>query len=279
MHVCQCRYSCWEHHWNMLAGRFCMASLVESMTSSAGWNLYPRRIDFMWRKRQKSNGARSGEYRGCGKMVTCCLASSSWTRTERCAYDELNCLNDQGSPCRGFCLEMHLLRWIPCKQFHLNKKKQYKHHLAFWPVLSWFFLSWWYWHFPGGRLLLQVQIIQETPCFVSSYDPVEKRQIIVSTTDQVTTNCHAIIILVSCQDVWYTVLGNMWQVQVISQNFVAHTMVDPTAAARLSSDWEWLACTNIATSSILHLVWIIFSRPVRTSSSKLPLLAKNVSAT
>ena len=58
--------------------------------------------------------------------------------------------------------------------------------------------------FPGGGLSLQLRIIQETPCFVSSYDPLEERRIIVSTIDQVTTNRHAIIKLVLRQDARYT---------------------------------------------------------------------------
>ncbi|KAJ4448169.1 DnaJ sub C member 13, partial [Periplaneta americana] len=41
-----------------------------------------------------------------------------------------------------------------------------------------------------------------------SYYPVEKRRIIVSTTDEVTTNRHAIITLILRQDSWHTVLGN-----------------------------------------------------------------------
>ena len=51
-------------------------------------------------KRQKSHGARSGEYGGCDKTVTCCLANSSWTRTERCA-GVLSCSNSQFYLCQS----------------------------------------------------------------------------------------------------------------------------------------------------------------------------------
>jgi hypothetical protein len=80
---------------------------------------------------------RSGEYGGCGKTVTGCFASSSWTNTEQCAgllscsnsqffcikaYDELNCLDRKISPCSGVCLQSLLLQWIPCEQFQMSWK-------------------------------------------------------------------------------------------------------------------------------------------------------------
>ena len=37
------------------------------------------------------------------------------------AYDELNRINDQGSPCSRVCVQLHLLGRIPCEQFHLNQ--------------------------------------------------------------------------------------------------------------------------------------------------------------
>ena len=55
-------------------------------------------------------------------------------------------------------------------------------------------------------------------------DPVEKRRIVVSTTDHVTTSRHAIITLVLRQDEWHTVLGYTRYVQVINENFVARTI-------------------------------------------------------
>ena len=209
------------------------------------WQSWPLRLNeiythirvLSWRKGDKNHMVRDQlSMEDMTKWWPVCLASSSWTRTERCAgalscsnsqfsyakaqnaYDELNCINNQASPCGKFCLQLHLL-----DEFHVNNsiwiKKQFKYHLAFWLVLSWFSLSWQYWHFPVGGLSLQLWIIQETPCFVSSYDPVEKHQ--------VTTNRHAIIMLVLCQDVWHAVVGNMRHAQVINQNFVAHIMADP----------------------------------------------------
>ena len=118
---------------------------------------------------------------------------------------------------------------------------------------------------------LQLRIVQETSFFISSYAPIEKRRIIVSTTDQVTTNRHAIITLVLRQDAWYTVLGNTRHVQVIGQNYLYVPKLTPTAAARSSTDWERLAHINIETSSILRSVQTVCGQPVRTLSSKLSL--------
>jgi hypothetical protein len=78
--------------------------------------------------------------------------------------------------------------------------------------------------FPGGQLLLQLWIAQKTPCFVSCYDPLEKRPIFVSTVNRVTASAHAIIMLVLDQDARSTVLGNMRHVQVIRQNVKTSTM-------------------------------------------------------
>ncbi|KAJ4428654.1 hypothetical protein ANN_25647 [Periplaneta americana] len=67
-------------------------------------------ISNMRGKRKKSHDARSGECGGCGRTVTCCLASSSWVSTDRIAatassfcaraqdaYDELNPVDGEGS--------------------------------------------------------------------------------------------------------------------------------------------------------------------------------------
>jgi hypothetical protein len=139
--------------------------------------------------------------------MTCCFASSSWTSMEWYAgalscgnsqffhrqsswhYDELNCIDSEGSPC--------------------------------------ILLSWRRWLFPGGWLSLQLQIIQKTPCFISCYDPVEKYPIFVSTISQVTASAHSIVTLVLCQDPWNTVLGNTRHVQVIRQISVASTIANP----------------------------------------------------
>jgi hypothetical protein len=45
----------------------------------------------------------------------CCIAtaSSSCTKTQD-AYDELNWVDGEGSPCSGDCLQSLLLGWIPC---------------------------------------------------------------------------------------------------------------------------------------------------------------------
>lgn len=84
-------------------------------------------------------------------------------------------LNCKESPCSGACLQLLCLGWtIPLI------KKQFKHYLIFWPVLLRFLPSWGCWRYLGRWLLLQLRIIQKTPCFISCYNLVEKRAIFVS---------------------------------------------------------------------------------------------------
>jgi hypothetical protein len=59
--------------------------LVAVTISSAYWNQHLHGFSFKWRKKKKLHIVRSGEYGGCGKTVTCCFPSSSWTSTEQCA--------------------------------------------------------------------------------------------------------------------------------------------------------------------------------------------------
>ncbi|KAJ4426717.1 hypothetical protein ANN_26515 [Periplaneta americana] len=96
-------------------------------TDESPFGLHPdSRIVLTWRP--------PGEYGGCGKTATCCLASSlghGWSDVQgRCrvatanssyakaqdAYDELNCLNGQESLCRGSCLQSRNARLI-CNNF------------------------------------------------------------------------------------------------------------------------------------------------------------------
>ena len=119
-----------------------------------------------------------------------------------------------------------------CDEFHDNnsiwiKKNSWNTTLHFGlSCRGFFFLPSRYRRLPGGGISLQFRIVQETSCLVSSYDHlVEKCRIIVSTTDQVTTNPHANVTLVLRQDTWHIVLGNRRHFQ-ISQNFVARTMAN-----------------------------------------------------
>jgi hypothetical protein len=102
--------------------------------------------------------------------------------------------------------------------------------------------------------------MQNSPFFVSCYDPVERHPIFASTVDQVTATAHVIVTLGLSQDAWSTVLGNMRHVQVIRQNVVASTVANTCccccnficsfgAAAmhrhcnflgQFSSDYSWL---------------------------------------
>jgi hypothetical protein len=80
---------------------------------------------------------------------------------DQVAYGELNRVNGQGSLRSRYCLQLHLLGRIPCEQFH---------------------------------------VIMALPCFVSSYYPVGKGRIIISTTDEVAKNHHVLIMLALRQD-------------------------------------------------------------------------------
>ena len=55
----------------------------------------------------------------------------------------------------------------------------------------------------------------------------EKRQIIVSNTEEVTKNHPAIIVLVLRRDSWHSVLSSKIHVEVFSQNVVASAIADP----------------------------------------------------
>ena len=153
----------WKHRWNMLAGRSRTASLVAVMTSPAEWNLRPRRGAFIRGTRQKSHGARSGVVRRMwknGDPLPCkhnlCLqvslgqgqsdvqgrchvaiANSSYTKAQD-AYD-------QGFSYSGFCIQLHLMRWILCEQGHVA---------VFSVVVILAFSRWW--------ISLQLRIVQQT---------------------------------------------------------------------------------------------------------------------
>ena len=119
--------------------------------------------------------------------------------------------------------------------------------------------------FSSGGLSLQLRIVQETSCFVSSYDPVENRRIIASTTDQVTINRYAIITLIMRWGTWHTVLCSTKHFQVTSHNSLARTMANRYRCCEvvyrlgavgthqhcnlfnraLSSNRLWLTSTNI----------------------------------
>jgi hypothetical protein len=82
-------------------------------------------------------GQAQSDVQGCCHLAA---ASSSCAKAQD-AYNELNCVDGEGSSCSGACLQSLLLGWIPCEQFQMSQK-EFKHYLAFWPDLSWFLLSW-----------------------------------------------------------------------------------------------------------------------------------------
>jgi hypothetical protein len=150
-------------------------------------------------------------------VVTWCFASLSWTSTEWCA-GALLCDSSQ------FFLRQSFLRWIPENNSRWVEK-QFKHYLAFSPLLSQFLLFLAMIVICRWPIVVSIwKIIQKTPCFISCYDLIQKCPIFVSTIDQVTSGAHAIITLVLRQDARNTVVGNTRHVQVI---FVASTMANP----------------------------------------------------
>ena len=127
MHTCQRWYSCWKHCWIMLAGGSHMASLVAVMTSLAKW-IYAHVEVLSCGERDKNRMVRDQVYVGCGKMVTCCLANSSWTRTERWA-GALSCSNSQFLLCQS---SGRLQRIESRKQPRILLKAGFVYSYTFW---------------------------------------------------------------------------------------------------------------------------------------------------
>jgi hypothetical protein len=130
--------------------------------------------------------------------LSCSKTESSFCSKAQDIYDKLEYIDGKGLPCSLFTGD-------PSGEFQVNNsrwvKKQFKHYPDFWPVLSWFRLSQWWWQFPGGQLSLELQ--------------VDKCPIFVSTIDQVTASAHVIVALVLHHDTWNTALDNTRHVQVI----------------------------------------------------------------
>jgi hypothetical protein len=125
-------------------------------------------------------GQAQSDVQGCRRVAT---ASSSCAKAQD-AYDNLNCIDGEGSPCSGACLQFQVSRKtvqaLPC---FLTCPVAVSSLLVMMAISRW-------------SMSLQLWIVQKTPCFVFSYVPVEKHPIIVSTIDQVTANAHVILAFV-----------------------------------------------------------------------------------
>ena len=140
MHVCQRWYSCRKHRLNMLAASPVRLLLWQSWSFRLN-EIYPHvGVPSLveWNKNHMVRDQVSTE--GVAKwwpvslqvplgqgqndvQGRCHVATTNSSLTEvHDAYNNLNHVNDQEFPCSGFCLQLHLLGWIPCEQFHLNKK-------------------------------------------------------------------------------------------------------------------------------------------------------------
>lgn len=103
-------------------------------------------------------------------------------------------------------------------EFQVNNsrwvEKQYKHHLAFWPILLRFLLSWWWWRFQVADCCITCRLYRKH--HVASPVMIWLRNI---------PSLSALLIkapqVLMCQDTHNTVLGNTRHVQVVRQNPVA----------------------------------------------------------
>ena len=233
------------------------------MTSSAKWNLRPRRSVFMRGNRQKSHVRDQVITEGVAKWWPVAFASCSCTRTERCVralscsssqfllrqisgclrrrdivregtyqglhtkfVTELNPVNDQEFPCSGFCLQVHFLGWIPCKQFHLNKKNSSSITLPF--VLSCCGFFW-----RGDTSVFRVADCRFSYGWYRKHHlsfPLMNRMRNIGSSSLLPTRSPNIVIRSPrwlLQDAWHTVLGTTRHVEFISYNCVARTMADP----------------------------------------------------
>ena len=98
--------------------------------------------------------------------------------------DILNHVDSQWCLCKGACLQLLLMGWIPSGQFSSSQKTvQVSPCLLICPVAVFSFMviitiSRW-------PIVAKLRTIEKTPYFVSCYDPVEKHAIIISITGQV----------------------------------------------------------------------------------------------
>jgi hypothetical protein len=120
----------WKHCWKIFAGRSCTASLV-AVTITAGWNQHPCSYSFKWgnvmwdqvtmesvAKQWPAVGQAQNNVQGHYGVPT---ASSSCAKAQD-IYDELNCVEDEGFPCSGTCLQLFLLGWLLHEQFQMSQK-------------------------------------------------------------------------------------------------------------------------------------------------------------
>jgi hypothetical protein len=72
--VCQRSQSLWKHSWKPFLDTFVTSVVAFAVKFSALANRYPFRTPFSHGNKRKSYGNKSGEYGGCSKAVTLCLA-------------------------------------------------------------------------------------------------------------------------------------------------------------------------------------------------------------
>ena len=84
MHRCQRFFNVLKHSWKAVLGMLRKWASEFILIASVDSKRRPFSVDLGFGNRKKSAGARSGEYRGCGRTVVAGLAKKSRTRNDEC---------------------------------------------------------------------------------------------------------------------------------------------------------------------------------------------------
>jgi hypothetical protein len=82
MHRCQRFFNVLKHSWKAFVGILRSSASEFALIASIDSKQWPFSVNLSFGNRKKSAGARSGEYRGCGRTVVACWAKKSRTRND-----------------------------------------------------------------------------------------------------------------------------------------------------------------------------------------------------
>ena len=84
MHRCRRFFNVLKHSWKAVLGMLRKCSSEFVLIASIDSKRRPLSVDLSFGNRNKSAGARSGEYGGCGRTVIACMAKKSKTKNDKC---------------------------------------------------------------------------------------------------------------------------------------------------------------------------------------------------